>query len=285
MQRILAATDFSTRSGLAVRRAGLLASKSGAELTLLHVVDDDQPTRLVEIERREAAKILDEQTASIAELRGVRCRSTVATGEAFDGILRAARAASSDLVVMGSHRKQLLSQIVTGTTLERVIRTGSFPTLMVNTEAATGYEAVMVALDMTNASARAVTTAAALGLLGDARVTVVHAFQAWARGKMLISDVPQATIDQHVAEEQREASADVTAFLASNGLGNDRWLRRVEEGSAAEVISRLAQETRADLVVMGTRARSSIARFLLGSVAERSLSTLRADILVVPPVR
>ncbi|WP_262271421.1 universal stress protein [Microvirga yunnanensis] len=39
---ILAATDFSTRSQRAVRRAGLLARDCGAELTLVHVVDDDQ---------------------------------------------------------------------------------------------------------------------------------------------------------------------------------------------------------------------------------------------------
>jgi universal stress protein E len=39
--RILAATDFSTRSQRAVRRAGVLARDKGAELTLVHVVDDD----------------------------------------------------------------------------------------------------------------------------------------------------------------------------------------------------------------------------------------------------
>lgn len=43
MQRIVAATDFSSRSDRAVRRAGLLAREFDAQLTLLHVVDDDQP--------------------------------------------------------------------------------------------------------------------------------------------------------------------------------------------------------------------------------------------------
>ena len=69
---ILAATDFSTRSQRALRRAGLLARDSGAELTLVHVVDDDQPSDLVALERREAERILGEQIDAIPELQGLQ---------------------------------------------------------------------------------------------------------------------------------------------------------------------------------------------------------------------
>jgi universal stress protein E len=48
--RILAATDFSTRSNRALRQAGLLAQPANAQLHLLHVVDDDQPEELVRME-------------------------------------------------------------------------------------------------------------------------------------------------------------------------------------------------------------------------------------------
>ena len=68
--RILAATDFSTRAQRALRRAGLLARDTGAELALVHVVDDDQPQDLVAMERREAERILAEQVGAIAEFRG-----------------------------------------------------------------------------------------------------------------------------------------------------------------------------------------------------------------------
>jgi nucleotide-binding universal stress UspA family protein len=68
--QILAATDFSTRSHRALRRAGLLAQARGAELAIVHVVDDDDPKDLVDIESREAERILGEQIGAIAELRG-----------------------------------------------------------------------------------------------------------------------------------------------------------------------------------------------------------------------
>ena len=68
MKRILAATDFSTRSQRAVRRAARLARQTGAELTLLHIVDEE-PEHLVSLEKSESRKILEEQIASIDELR------------------------------------------------------------------------------------------------------------------------------------------------------------------------------------------------------------------------
>ena len=60
MQRILVATDFSTRSDRALRRGTLLAKQFGCDVTLVHVIDDDQPLRTVEAERREATALLDE---------------------------------------------------------------------------------------------------------------------------------------------------------------------------------------------------------------------------------
>ena len=175
--RILAATDFSTRSQRALRRAGLLARDTGAELTLVHVVDDDQPQDLIAMERREAGRILAEQVGAVAEFRGVQCHPMVATGDPFDAILRTAADLNSDLIVMGAHRKQFLRDVFIGTTIERVIRTGPHPVLMVNNEVQGGpYRTVLTPVDMSEPSANAIRIAQTLGLIDDARVTLVHAF-------------------------------------------------------------------------------------------------------------
>ena len=125
--QILAATDFSTRSNRALRQAGLLARASGAQLALVHVVDDDQPQALLEMEREEAKQILAEQIRVMPELLEVQCNPIVVTGSPFSGILRAATTMSAELIVMGAHRRQLLRDIFVGTTVERVIAPGPFP--------------------------------------------------------------------------------------------------------------------------------------------------------------
>jgi universal stress protein E len=62
----------------------------------------------------------------------------------------------ADLIVMGAHRKELLRDIFVGTTIERVIRTGSHPVLMVNSEVEQSYSNVLAAVDMSEPSARAI---------------------------------------------------------------------------------------------------------------------------------
>lgn len=283
--QILAATDFSTRSHRALRRAGLLAQAKGAELALVHVVDDDQPNDLVEIERREAERILAEQISAMAELRGARCRPMVVAGDPFDGVLRTAGSIEADLIVMGAHRKQLLRDIFVGTTIERVIRAGPYPVLMVNNEVQQSYGSALAAVDMSEPSANAIRAVQATGLIGAEGVTFLHAFLPLGKGKMTVAGIDRAAIDEYVASERQRAIDELVGFLAANELGGPKLPPRVEEGRAFEVISRAVEEMRPDLLVIGTHGRSGLLKVLLGSVTEEALRCLDVDILAVPPVR
>jgi nucleotide-binding universal stress UspA family protein len=283
--QILAATDFSTRSNRAVRQAGLLARARGAQLSLVHIVDDDQPEELIAMEKREAQRILAEQAMAVPELRGLGCHSIVAEGAPFDGILRTAADINADLIVMGSHRKHLLRDIFVGTTIERVIRAGTVPVLMVNHEAQRRYDSVVVPVDMSEASAKALQVGLATGLIGEAGATLLHAFVPLAKGKMFIAGADQASIDEYVAAERERAAAELNAFLAEHELDRERWSFLLEEGDAAEVISNTVERTRPDLLIMGTRGRSGLVKALLGSITEASLRSLNVDILAVPTVR
>jgi universal stress protein E len=282
---ILAATDFSTRSQRAVRRAGLLARDSRAELTLVHVVDDDQPPDLIALETREAERILGEQIGAVAELRGLPSRALVVAGDPFDGILRAAASTKADLVVMGAHRKQLLRDILVGTTIERVIRTGPLPVLMVNGEVERPYRTALAPVDRSEPSVNAIRIGMALGLPGGNRLALVHAFQPLAKGMMLYSGLDRDTIDGHVADERVRATKELIAFLEANGLNDNGRSIRVEEGAPFEVISKTVEQLKPDVLIIGTHGRSGIAKALLGSVTEEVLRSLDVDILAVPPIR
>lgn len=281
--RILAATDFSTRSNRALRQAGLLAKAGGTQLDIVHVVDDDQPAQMVEMERREADQVLAEQMKAMAELSDVRCHAMVVVGDPFDGILRTAAASNADLIVMGQHRRQLLRDILVGTTIERVIRARSLPVLMVNNQAQQHYERILIAIDMSEPSANAILVAKQAGLITESRPTLLHAFQPLAKGKMLAVGTAQAAVDEYIASERERVRIEVAAFLGARGLDREQWPLRIEEGAAGEVLSRSVREMRADLLVMGTRGRSGLLKVLLGSVTEEALRSLNVDILAVPP--
>jgi len=55
----------------------------------------------------------------------------------------------------------------------------------------------------------------------------------------------------------------------------------LKEGDPATEIIRLAQETKCDLIVMGTHGRTGLSRLLLGSVAEQVLRKAPCSVLTV----
>jgi universal stress protein E len=281
---ILAATDFSTRSHRAIRRAGLLARATDAELTLVHVVDDERQ-ELLELDTREAQRILQEQIGAIPELAETNVRSVVIAGDAFDGILRTATTTAADLIVMGAHRKQLLQDIFIGTTIERVIRLGAYPVLMVNQQPAQQYRTMLAAVDLSEHSAAAIRRAMFLGLIGEGSVTLLHAFFPYAKSKMIRSGMSQDGIDEYILSERQLALDDIAKFLVSNDLALPGHSVRVVEGRPFDVIADAVKELRPDVLVMGTHGRSAILRALLGSVTEEALRSLDVDILAVPPGR
>jgi len=281
---IVVATDFSTRSNRALRQAGLLAQATDAQLHLIHVVDDDQPADMVRSEEREAQRVLFEQIASMPELKGVRCRPVVATGYPFDGILRTAEALAPELIVMGQHRRQFLFDMFVGTTIERVVRRGRYPVLMVNNEAQRSYERVLVPVDMSNASANAMRVAMAAGLIREqGAATILHAFSPLGKSRMITAGAHPTTIDDYVRSESERAMDELTEFLVSSNFESKFWSLRIEDGAPMQVINRVVSEARPDLLVMGTHNRSGLSRALIGSVTEEALRSLKVDILAVPP--
>lgn len=59
----------------------------------------------------------------------------------------------------------------------------------------------------------------------------------------------------------------------------------VRSGSAAQEIVEFAREVSADLIVLGAMGETGLARFFMGSVAERVLRHAATDVLIARPVR
>jgi universal stress protein E len=279
--RILATTDFSTRSQRAVRRAGMLAREASAELLLLHVVDHARPGS-VEVEIREAERMLAEQIAAVPELAGVHARPVIRTGSPGKAILETAVSQSVNLIAVGAPRKRLFRAL--GGTVKAVLQ-GPYPVLIINHEATGPYSKALAPVDLSDISAKALRSALALRLIEKADVTVLHAFAALAKGKMSQVGVVKERIDEYVHMVRSRAGHELAVFLAATGLQDRGWSARVSEGSPFHVIKRSVEAMSPELLVMGTHGRSGVGKALLGSITEAALRSVNVDVLAVPPIR
>src|SRR5690606_36064331 len=155
-----------------------------------------RPSEWVEQETRQATALLEAQAAALRQNLGSDPALLLRIGDPFQEILRAAEDGSADLIAMGSHRKSILRDVFVGTTIERVIRIGEYPVLMVNRPLGGPYRRVLVAVDFSETSAHAVRSAHTLGLLEGTEVTLAHAYDSLVRAQMLYAGIQRERFEK-----------------------------------------------------------------------------------------
>ena len=141
MKKILAATDFSEGSRLALDLAIQIGDKFGAKLLLLHVLHDPAEAPGFYTAKKAGKKVfrnLEQAAESMmddfveAHLKKYKKRETrVLPGLPSAQIVAYARQEGVDLIVMGTHGRSGLQRLMIGSVADKVIRTASCPVLTV----------------------------------------------------------------------------------------------------------------------------------------------------------
>jgi nucleotide-binding universal stress UspA family protein len=132
LSRILFCTDFSENSERALDYAISLTADYDAELTLLHVLEEDVPS-LANIE--EATAAATEQLDRLIPPEGRKAgkiKTKVLIGKPYQQIIQLAREAQTDLVTMAVRGRGALDLAVFGSTTYRVLQLGPCPVLAVH---------------------------------------------------------------------------------------------------------------------------------------------------------
>lgn len=142
IRRILAPTDFSDNSLSAVRYAAELADKFGAELILLHIVQDValvlpdavMPTPVVTpdlTQMTDAAKAGLANLIALQNLGRLNPRTEVRIGGPAAEIDAAAKDLKADLICVSTHGRTGLAHLLLGSVAEKIVRHAPCPVLIV----------------------------------------------------------------------------------------------------------------------------------------------------------
>jgi nucleotide-binding universal stress UspA family protein len=144
--KILTAIDFSENSECAFDYALTLATQFGAELTIIHVINEPVDLRgfyVPHISFEQLEKEIEESAVKMMEsfcsskLGGfTNYQTAIVTGIPSDEITAAAAKIDASLIVLGTHGRTGLDRILFGSTAERVVRSASCPVLTVRLPAA-----------------------------------------------------------------------------------------------------------------------------------------------------
>lgn len=270
--RILLATEGTDFDGGAERLGIELAASCGVPLlAVLPLVSNPEYESLApELEEQaEAAAMAKMATLQqTAQARNVELHGMIRLGEEpFREIVDEARERGADLIILRRRDKRsYLANLLLGEMVHTVTGHAPCDVLVVPRAAQLWSRAIVLATDGSPHSDRATAVAGAIAAHYKLPLTVVSVAEQ-RDGQTENASGAQANVDRALAVV-RAAGAQATGRVIAGGRPH-------------EAILATAEETGADLIVIGRRGLNRMERILVGSTSERVAGNANSSVLIV----
>ena len=285
MKNILLATDFTPNSDRAVARALSLAKETGASLYILHVVPLyplKKLKRLGQSLKEELQELIHKQVEAQHSEKVKIYVNVVQAPDIFNEILLHAHSTKADLIVLGMHSKSKLQDFFTGTTIERVIRSGLKPVLVVKNMTTGSYKKIVSGIDYSPGSYTAFRMAK--DLAPKANFYAIHAYETpyyahktykYAISRSLVEERHQKKMDKFLKKE----IADLNKNQKNERVTNTGQLA---PGKPYNKLTGKAKNLKADLLTIGAHGETGfiLPGTKLGGTALEVLLDPPCDVLV-----
>jgi nucleotide-binding universal stress UspA family protein len=289
LRRILSATDLSAPARHATERAAMISKATAAPLDLLHVANLAPLERLrrmmgatpADMEQRvldTARQKMRDLAESLRQRYGVASGAHVAAGTLLAELARQADVLAADLLVCGAKGESVVRHFVLGTTALRVLSTTTRPVLVVKQPPHEPYRRLLLPVDFSPASLRAVRHARSVAPRAD--IVLMHAFELPFEGQLRYASVDEDTIHHYRIVARQETLQKLQALRDEAGLSPRDCSLVVLHGDPTLRIIEQEQECDCDLIAMGKHGENFLEELLLGSVTKHVLAESQADVLV-----
>jgi nucleotide-binding universal stress UspA family protein len=290
---VLVATDLTETSRPALLQGRAHAVALGAPLVVCHVVPDvfrqhplipDPSASELGVEARvlgRAVDIVTEQVEIVLGLGPSDVRVVVETGTVDEEIVALGEQQHAQLLVVGGSSGEGANPFV-GHVAEQVVRYAHTSVLVAREPADGAREPRLLATtDFSESSVHALEVASKLAKAMGASVTLLHV------------STPPSTIASTAfmpfgdtwtpPSAAALAQLDALGLKTLEGLANQYGFAQFEQlpGDPEDVIAERAESLDASLVVVGSRGRKGLSRFVLGSVAESVIAKCTRSVFVV----
>ena len=301
-RNILFPTDFTPHARSALKYAAAFARHGGGRVVLLSVQTAKVPANLMTIPER---LLENEETQWLGQLRGqvkdllidplfdgLEVEPVIVEGEPAHEIATAVRDYDIDLVTVVTHGRRGLARALWGSTAEEIIAEAPCPVLTIRPpqhdfvehrghQTEIRLNRILLATNFRPSSIAATHLARELATGTKAELHAVYVIgDYFEQISVMFPEGGHSALSRMRAEVK-----DRMQTFA--GEGNGRVLTHVAEGRPYAEIVRLAAETDADLIVIGTSVHASLfgGAPALGSEIERVVRNAPCPVLCVPSGR
>jgi nucleotide-binding universal stress UspA family protein len=262
-----------------------------------------EPSARIAHQVEAAQRYLEEVAAGLAK-QGARVRTIVGPDHVAATILDAADHEDVDLIAMSTHGRSGLGRFLLGSVADAVVHHAKAPVLLVRSSSQTEphYRRILAPLDGSEVAHAALPHVREIAACTGAEVvllqvvpqprlpvydsSVTRSWSGVSAGELIDdgevtekSSFDRERRDVAYLEEVAEVHLDqVAAGLEHAGI---RVTPVVQVGAPAETILDFVKAEHIDLITMSTHGRSGLARFMMGSVADRVVRHAEAPVMLV----
>lgn len=147
------------------------------------------------------------------------------------------------------------------------------------------YTHILIAADGSDTADRAMAHAIELAREQSATLHVVHVLSPRVSDWGELAWVDMNTVVEGLKAEGRQILDQAAEKAQAAGVSVQTALVDARQQHVGEVIAAEAQNSGADLIVIGTHGRKGFSRLMLGSVAEVTLRMAHVPVLALPPAQ
>jgi len=300
IQRILVAVkDVDGDWPPSVAKATQIARVTGAQIELFHCVDaaltvqdlasyQNGLDEFEGLQRRSWEEGL-ERLATKVRSHGVHVSCSAPVDHpVHEGILRQARRFHADLIVTDAHQGSNFAPALLEEVDWELVRLSAAPLLIVKQPRPYHRPLVLAALDPSQTHSKPTTLDDRIVSLSEVfskalqgNLHAVHAYPVPTAYAQAAAAVTSGVAAELQAIDAGRAQAALDALLAGSSVPAE--CRHVQPGSPADAVIATATQLKASLLVMGSVGRSGLGRLFIGNTAEKILSRLPCDLLLLKP--
>lgn len=290
-KNILVGIDFTPSCRNALREAVRRASLDGASVTVVHVMDEFLAHELKAALSTDEAGIRAEWQGKLrkfvdeSDIGAALVTVEVRIGHPFAELVDACKAHGADLLVMGAKGSKGGEHRI-GAIAAKCVRKAPVDVFVVRGDAQGPFKHVVACVDFSENSAKAVQSALHIAQQDKADVDCLYVYQSALALSLdyggYAPPLPVGPDEDALKVWQQDLDKFVEPLTRSKGDVKVHTLVK-ERVNIRETILEHVEETKADMVVLGTRGKTGLRELLIGTTAEKIIQYAPCSILAVKP--
>ncbi len=291
-KNILVPLDGSKLSEASLAPAAYLAKTLESQITLLHIIEQDAPSEIHKEHHLTKPNEADAYLKEVAE-RAFPTKVKVKTHVHTEAVSDVARSIAEhapelkpDLIVICTHGRGGVHDLLYGNIAQQVVAMGTIPLLIIKSKIPSfELKKILIPLDPDSMHDNSLGLAESLAKIFKADLhllSIIPTLSTLGDEQAAAGNIMPVTTQAYLDLKVEDAKKDLQIHIDVLHKGHLKAIAEVARGDPASSIVKASESTSTDLIILSTHRRKGMGAFWARSVAPKVAQKTKTPLLLIP---